>query len=55
MKHTHHPYANNYHYHYKCVLDHLNKHQKNLIIEAGDETALISHFPYYQGLDGLDK
>ncbi len=54
MEHTHHRYENNYHYHYQCVLAHLDEHQKNLIIEAEDETALISHFPYYQGLDDLE-
>jgi len=52
-EHSHHLYANSYHYHYQCVLNNISEHQKDLIIEAEDETALKTHFPYYSGLEDL--
>lgn len=53
-EHSHHPYANNYHYHYQCVLNNLNEYQKDLVINAEDETALKAHFPFYSGLEGIN-
>ncbi len=50
-----HNYADGYHYHYKCVLDSVGNEKKREIIEAKDEIALKTHFPYYSGLETLTK
>ena len=52
-EHRNHQYANGKHYHYQCVLNNLPDDKKNQIIEAEDEVALITHYPYYEGLEGL--
>jgi len=51
LDYTQHEFANGYHYHYNCVLDNVGMREK--IISAKDNTALITHFPYYSGIDGL--
>ena len=54
-EYTHHDYANNYHYHYKCVLESVSKEMKNRIIESKDEIAIKTHFPYDFVLEVLMK
>lgn len=51
--HTHHDFANGYHYHYQCVLNNVNPDKRAEIINARDVTALKTHYPYYAGLEGL--
>jgi hypothetical protein len=52
---TRHKYANNYHYHYQCVLKSVSKNKRQQIINAQDTTALKTHYPYYGGLEYLSK
>ena len=53
--HTHHGYTNGYHYHYHCVLNSVLETTKEAIIAAEDITAIKTHFPYYTGLESLEK
>lgn len=53
--HTHHEYSNNYHYHYACVLEKVDKNKRQEIIKGKDSTAIKTHMPYYSGLEGLAK
>ncbi len=54
-KKINHKFANNLHYHYKCVLANINKKEKDFLIKAEDSTAIKTHFPYYAGLEMLNK
>jgi hypothetical protein len=51
--HTHHKYANNYHY--QCVLKAVSNRKRQKIINTQDTTALETHYPYYDGLEYLNK
>ncbi len=53
--HTKHPFANNLHYHYVCVLREVTEEMRKKIIDARDKTALKTHYPYYSGLEELMK
>lgn len=48
-------FTNGYHYHYKCVLDKIeNKNDFKSIIENDKhKPIIITHFPYYSGLEPL--
>ena len=50
-------YCNGYHYHYKCVLDKIkNKDEvENILKEDTHKPIIITHFPYYSGLEPLLK
>jgi hypothetical protein len=53
LLHTHHEFSNNYHYHYRCVLDSVSPETKQAIIDGKDSTAIKTHLPYYSGLNDL--
>jgi len=53
LQHTHHDFANGLHYHYGCVLQNVSADLKNAIIDAKDTVALMTHYPYYGGLEDL--
>ena len=53
LDYTKHDYADNLHYHYRCVLSSLGSRLRNKIIRAKDKTALKTHYPYYAGLESL--
>ncbi|MGA2622967.1 MAG: hypothetical protein ABSF91_03860 [Bacteroidota bacterium] len=55
LAHTQHEFANGLHYHYKCVLNNVSKAMKRKIISAKDKVAIKTHYPYYSGLEELDK
>ena len=50
-------YCNGYHYHYKCVLDKIkNKEEvENILKVDNHKPVIITHFPYYSGLEPLLK
>jgi len=50
-----HKYASGLHYHYKCVLNDAPPQLREKIIEAKDNTALKTHYPYYSGIEALLK
>jgi len=50
-----HKFADNLHYHYKCGLENISKKEKSSLIDTEDSTAIKTHFPYYVGLEMLDK
>ena len=52
---THHCFTDNLHYHYQCVLNNVDSDIKDKIIEAQDNTALKTHYPFYDGLSPLLK
>lgn len=51
--HTNHPYADNKHYHYQCVLNSVSAQKRQEIIDAEDSVAIKTHIPYYSGLEEL--
>lgn len=53
LEYTHHDFANGLHYHYRCVLQNVSADLKNAIINAKDTVALMTHYPYYGGLEEL--
>ena len=53
LEYTHHEFADGKHYHYSCVLSQVTTQQKNKIIKATDEVAIISHLPFYSGVEEL--
>jgi len=53
LEYTHHDFANGLHYHYRCVLQNVSADLKNAIIDAKDTVALMTHYPYYGGLEEL--
>jgi len=53
LGYTHHVYADGLHYHYRCILDKLPEDLKNTIVDAKDTVALMTHYPYYGGLEEL--
>lgn len=53
LVHTHHICANGLHYHYKCVLGAVEDEMKQKIINAADNIALKTHYPFYSGVDDL--
>lgn len=53
LEYTNHKFSNNYHYHYRCVLDNVDESMKNKIINAKDTIALKTHYPYYSGIEEL--
>ena len=53
LDHSQHDYADNKHYHYRCVLNNVSDVMREEIIDAEDNTALVTHFPYYQGIEEL--
>ncbi len=53
LSYTQHDYASGLHYHYSCVLNSVNKGMKEQIIKSKDDVALITHYPYYAGLEAL--
>lgn len=55
IKRINHKFANNLHYHYKCVLENLSKEERKLLIESKDSTAIKTHYPYYSGLEMLKE
>lgn len=55
LEYTKHEFANNYHYHYSCVLEKVGADMKEKIIASNDVSALKTHYPYYQGLEMLIK
>lgn len=54
-KKINHKFTDGLHYHYKCVLESLSKEDKEKLIEAEDSTAIKTHYPYYAGLEMLNK
>ncbi len=54
-EHTKHEYSDGKHYHYYCVLNNVDSKIKNKIIKAEDKVAIKTHFPYYSGLEELNK
>lgn len=54
-KKINHKYADNLHYHYKCVLENLNEEERKALIQVEDFTAIKTHFPYYAGLEMLNR
>ena len=55
LEHTNHKFSNGLHYHYKCVIDNVNENIRNKIINAKDNVALKTHYPYYSGIEELIK
>lgn len=53
LQHTMHSFADGRHYHYQCVLNSLDKQERQKLIEANDQIALKTHLPYYSGLEEL--
>ena len=53
LEHTHHDFANGKHYHYHCVLDNVSSEKRLEIIQGADNTAIITHYPNYSGLEEL--
>lgn len=53
LEHTWHEYSNGLHYHYKCVLNNIDDNTKNKLINAKDNVALKTHYPYYTGIAEL--
>ncbi len=53
LKYTHHKLSYDKHYHYKSFLNHVTVKMKNTIIQANDNTAIKTHYPYYSGLEEL--
>ena len=52
---THHKYADKKHYHYQCVLASLAQKERDMIEAEEDGLSLITHYPYYAGLEELLK
>jgi hypothetical protein len=48
-----HRFTNGYHYHYKCVLEHLSETERTKLIGQKDVTAIKTHYPHYEGLGPL--
>jgi hypothetical protein len=48
-----HDFATGLHYHYQCVLNNVSPQIRKKIIEAEDNTAIKTHFPYYSGIESL--
>jgi len=55
LEYTHHQYADGLHYHYKCVLENVQKNVREKMVTAKDEIALKMHYPFYSGLEELIK
>ncbi len=53
LEHTNHEFSNGLHYHYRCVLNNVDESMRDKIINARDEIALKTHYPYYSGLEEL--
>lgn len=50
-----HKYTDGLHYHYKCVLKNLSSEERKKLISLEDKTAIKTHYPYYSGLEMLNK
>ncbi|MDD3995045.1 MAG: hypothetical protein PHT06_04465 [Dehalococcoidales bacterium] len=53
LEYTKHDFSNGLHYHYRCVLNNLDDNTKNKLINAKDNVALKTHYPYYAGIAEL--
>ncbi len=55
LEYTHHDFADGLHYHYQCVLKNVSTEMKNKIILSKDSVAIKTHYPFYAGLEELNK
>lgn len=54
LPHARHIFADGkHHYHYQCILKNVGQGVKEKIIDACDNTAIKTHYPFYAGLEEL--